>query len=53
MFRNIHRKTPVWGLFLMCFPVNIAKFLRVAFFIEHFWVTASDSKRAENEAQES
>ena len=35
---NIHRKTPDFikkRLQHRCFPVNIAKFLRTAFFIEH------------------
>ena len=26
-----------------CFPVNSAKFLRTAFFAEHFWTNASDN----------
>ena len=51
ILRHIHRKTPVLNIFLInfikkrlqrrCFPVNIAKFLRTAFFIKHrggcFW----------------
>ena len=32
-FRNIRRKT----LQHRSFPVNVAKFLRTAFFIEHLW----------------
>ena len=44
-FRNIHRKTTVLkslfnkvaGIAGKCFPVNIAKCLRTAFFIEHLW----------------
>ena len=52
-FRNIHGKTPIlksvfdkvaglkdWKLQHRCFPVNISKFLRTAFFIEHLrWLT--------------
>ena len=47
-FRKIHRKTPVLEPFLLkkrlwhwCFPVNLPKFLRILFFTEHIWTTAS------------
>ena len=51
-FRNIHKKTPCWSLFLIklpdfkkrlqcrCFPVNIAKFLK-SFLRKHLRLIAS------------
>ena len=43
-FPNIHGKTPVLEFLFnkkklqhKCLPVNIAKFLRTAFFIEYLW----------------
>ena len=30
-------KNLCWSIFLMCFPVNIAKFLRTAFLKKHLW----------------
>ena len=49
MHRKIHRKNEGLNpatllkkrLWHRCFPVNFKKFLRTAFFIEHFWATAS------------